>query len=146
MTNPANTGRRSISEVRVRYAETDQMGVVYHANYLVWCEIGRTDFMRELGTRYSDLERSGLRLAVAEARIRFHASARYDDRIRIETWVERIQSRAVTFGYEIRRVEPGAPQRLVSASTTLIALDGNGAARLLPQPILEVFRRVASVE
>lgn len=115
------------------------MGVVYHANYLVWCEIGRTSFMRELGASYSDLERQGIRLAVADAQIRYHASARYDDLIRIETWIERVQSRAVTFGYEIFRAEPGPVQRLASASTKLIALDERGSPCTLPGHLVERF-------
>src|SRR5438128_4382864 len=65
-------------EIRVRYAETDQMGVVYHANYLVWCEMGRTDFIRDLGLSYAAMERSGVSLAVSELSARYHAPARYD--------------------------------------------------------------------
>lgn len=137
-----DAAHRSTSWVRVRYAETDQMGVVYHANYLVWCEIGRTDFIRELGTSYANLERQGLRLAVADAQARFIAPARYDDEIRIETWVERVQSRTITFAYEIFRARPEPEQRLVRASTRLIALDEQGAPRTLPQAILEAFRKV----
>ena len=77
--------RVSTVEFRVRYAETDQMGVVYHANYLIWCEIGRTDHIRAMGTPYRDIEKQGITLAVSEASMRFHASARYDDLIRVET-------------------------------------------------------------
>jgi len=72
----------SISEFRVRYAETDQMGVAYHANYLIWCEIGRTDYIRQHGLSYARMERDGLLLAVSEANVRFHASARYDELVR----------------------------------------------------------------
>lgn len=136
--------RRSASHVRVRYAETDQMGVVYHANYLVWCEVGRTDFIRALGTSYADLERAGLRLAVADARIRFVAPARYDDDVRIDTWIERAQSRAVTFGYEISRVRPEPALRLAIATIRLVALDARGAPRLLPPDILAWFRAAAA--
>jgi acyl-CoA thioester hydrolase len=75
----------STSEFRVRYSETDQMGVVYHTNYLIWCEIGRTDFIRTSGSTYADLERQGVLLAVSEASIRYHAAARYDDLIRVQT-------------------------------------------------------------
>ncbi len=132
--------RRATSTFRVRYGETDQMGVAYHANYLVWCEIGRTDFIRELGTSYADLERQGLRLAVADARLRYVAPARYDDDVRIETRVERVQSRTVTFGYDIVRIRPQPEQRLARASIRLIALDARGAPRTLPPPILEWFR------
>ncbi|MGH7504351.1 MAG: acyl-CoA thioesterase, partial [Longimicrobiales bacterium] len=95
--------RCTTSTFRVRYAETDQMGVVYHTHYLVWCEIGRTDFIRQFGVRYADLERQGLFLAVAEATIRYTGAARYDDAIRVETWIEAVRSRTVTFGYAILR-------------------------------------------
>jgi acyl-CoA thioester hydrolase len=136
--------RRTVATTRVRYAETDQMGVVYHSNYLIWCEIGRTDYLRELGATYADLERQGLRLAVADAQLRYHASARYDDLIEIETWIERAQSRALTFGYEIFRVEPGQRQRLVTASTRLIALGDDGNLCTLPADLLELFRHATA--
>lgn len=132
------------STTRVRYAETDQMGVVYHSNYLIWCEIGRTDYLRELGTTYADLEKQGLRLAVADAQLRYHASARYDDLVQIETWIERAQSRALTFGYEIFRIEPAPRQRLVTASTRLIALDAAGSLCTLPPDLLELFRHATA--
>lgn len=132
--------RRGITRTRVRYAETDQMGVVYHANYLVWCEIGRTDLIRALGTSYAELERDGLTLAVAEASVRYHRPARYDDAIRIETWIERAQSRGVTFGYEILRESDDESVRLATAMTKLIALDDRGAPRTFPPEILGAFR------
>ena len=95
----------SVSEVRVRYAETDQMGVAYHAEYLVWCEVGRTDFIRQLGVTYAEMERQGIALAVAEANVRYHASARYDDLIRIETRLREVRSRMVAFAYDLRRID-----------------------------------------
>jgi len=122
----------TVSEIRVRYAETDQMGVVYHTHYLVWCEIGRTDHIRSFGQSYAMLERSGVRLAVAEAEIRYAASARYDDVVRIRTRVVRVQSRAVTFAYEIARVDDGVETHMASARTRLVALDDDGAPRTLP--------------
>jgi acyl-CoA thioester hydrolase len=75
--------RAHVSEFRVRYAETDQMGVVYHANYLVWCEVGRTDFIRAAGMSYREMEAAGVGLAVSDATMRFHAPARYDDVVRV---------------------------------------------------------------
>ncbi|HUP88737.1 MAG TPA: thioesterase family protein, partial [Longimicrobiales bacterium] len=81
--------RKSSSQFRVRYAESDQMGVVYHTHYLVWCEIGRTDYIRQFGVTYAELEEQGILLAVADAQIRYIASARYDDLINVETWLER---------------------------------------------------------
>ena len=91
----------STIDFRVRYAETDQMGVVYHANYLVWCELGRTEFIRTLGVTYAELERQGVQLAVSEASIRFHAGARYDDMIRVSTTLAGVRSRMVTFDYDV---------------------------------------------
>ncbi len=116
--------REQVSEFRVRYAETDQMGVVYHANYLVWCEIGRTDFIRAQGQSYADMERQGIRLAVTDARLRIHASARYDETVRVTTRLASVRSRAVEFAYEITRVADGA--RIASASTTLVSINPAG--------------------
>ncbi len=128
---------RSASEFRVRYAETDQMGVVYHANYLVWCEIARTDLIRKLGTTYAELERQGTILAVSEAVLRYHASARYDDLVRTECWVDRVRSRLVRFGYEISKIEDEKPPlKLVTAGTALIALDAPGRPRTMPRELL----------
>lgn len=124
--------RTASSRLRVRYAETDQMGVVYHPHYLVWCEVARTDYIRALGTPYAELERDGMFLAVTDASVRYHAAARYDDLIRIDAWLERVQSRAVTFGYEIARESDGESRRLATATTRLIALDRAGSPCLLP--------------
>lgn len=120
-------------EFRVRYGETDRMGVVYHAEYLVWCEMGRTEYIRSRGLSYADMERSGVPLAVAEASIRYHAPARYDDMIRVSTVLARIGSRGLTFDYLITQAESG--QRLASASTTLVALDAAGHATTIPADI-----------
>src|SRR3954462_508698 len=95
------------TEFRVRYAETDRMGVVYYANYLVWCEVGRVEFMRALGRSYAQLERDGVGLAVAEARVRYLAPARFDDLVRIETTLSGVRSRAVSFDYVILHAESG---------------------------------------
>lgn len=120
----------TISDLRVRYAETDQMGVVYHANYLVWCEIGRTDFIRAIGTPYAQLEQQGVMLAVADATIRFHASACYDDPIRVRTRVTAVRSRAVEFSYRIEHAETNV--LLVTASTLLLSLSPDARPRTLP--------------
>lgn len=126
---------QTVSEARVRYAETDQMGVAYHANYLVWCEIGRTDFIRELGVSYAEMERQGVLLAVADAHLRYHASARYDDVVRIETTLTGVRSRMVEFSYELVRVAaPGvvAGDRLASARTMLISITRQGRPVAMP--------------
>lgn len=129
--------RTGIVELRVRYAETDQMGVVYYANYLVWCEIGRTGLIRELGMSYADIEASGFLLAVSEANIRYHAPARYDERIHVETSISDVRSRTVTFEYSIRNADTDA--RLVSASTTLVCLDRAGRSVAMPARVRELL-------
>ena len=131
------SGATSAVEIRVRYGETDQMGVVYHPNYLVWCEIGRTEHMRALGTSYRDMERGGIKLAVAEATVRYHAAARYDDRVRIETSVERVGSRMIAFAYVITSGDSG--ERLATASTTLIAIDRVGKVIAMPHTLREML-------
>ena len=116
--------------------------MAYHTHYLVWCEIGRTDLIREIDRSYADIERDGLLLAVAEAQVRYVASARYDDLVTVETRIERAQSRIVTFAYEIFRDEPGPRQLLATATTKLIALDRNASPRQLPKDLLQRFRDV----
>lgn len=121
-------------EIRVRYAETDQMGVVYHTNYLIWCEIGRTELIRALtGVSYADLEREGVGLAVAELTIRYHGAARYDNRIRVRTSLVDARSRAVTFDYLISNADTG--ERLATARTVLVSLDGNGKPVVMPDAL-----------
>jgi len=131
------------TELRVRYSETDQMGVVYHAHYLVWCEVARTDFIRGFGPSYAELERQGLFLAVTEANVRYHASARYDDSIRVQVWLESVQTRAVTFGYRIYRLDGGDETLLASASTRLVGVGADGRSRPLPDELLERLRAAA---
>jgi acyl-CoA thioester hydrolase len=126
------------SEIRVRYGETDQMGVAYHAEYLVWCEVARTDFIRALGVSYAEMERQGVLLAVAEANLRYHASAKYDDLVRIETRLESVKSRGLTFRYDLRRIgAPGATdgERLVTATTMLVSIAASGKLVALPPTI-----------
>jgi acyl-CoA thioester hydrolase len=139
----------STTDVRVRYAETDQMGVAYHANYLVWCEVGRTDFIRELGVSYAELERRGVMLAVSEATLRFQASARYDDVVRIETRLLGVRSRMVSFGYELTRMEgPGgvAGARLAMATTDLISMTPDGRPTAMPPEFRELLTSAMSAD
>lgn len=124
-------------EFRVRYAETDQMGVVYHTNYLVWCEMGRTDFIRRRGMSYADMERSGTLLAVADLSARFHGAARYEELIRVQTTLAEIQSRFIVFDYLVMNAESG--QRLVTARTALVSIDASGKPRTLPAAVRELF-------
>jgi acyl-CoA thioester hydrolase len=118
------------TELRVRYAETDRMGIVYYANYLVWCEVGRVEFMRALGGSYADLEAKGYGLAVAEATVRYLAPARFDDPVRIETTLSGVRSRAVTFDYLITNAESGL--RLATAHTALVSIDPDGRLTAIP--------------
>ena len=109
------------------------MGVVYHAEYLVWCEMGRTEYIRSLGMSYAEMEGRGASLAVADATIRYHAPAKYDDMIRVSTVLTRLGSRGLTFEYVIAKADSGL--RLASASTTLVALDPQGRATTIPPDI-----------
>lgn len=122
-------------ELRVRYAETDQMGVAHHANYLIWCEAARTDHMRRHGVSYRTLEQGGLRLPVTKATLRYRAPARYDDLVRIRCWVRDASSRNVTFGYAIERPDDG--RLLATAQTSLIAVDSTHAVTRLPASVRE---------
>lgn len=99
----------STSDLRVRYAETDAMGIVYYANYFVWFEIGRTDWIRRLGLSYREFEERGVYLPVVNAQCTYKASARYDDLVRIETTVTSLTPARIGFSYRALRVEPAAP-------------------------------------
>lgn len=127
-------------EFRARYAETDQMGIVYHANYLPWCEIGRTELIRRLWRSYAHLEAEGVMLAVTEATLRYHSPARYDDLIRVTTTLGQVRSRGISFDYQIHRVDGDETTRLVSARTDLIAIDRAGATVRIPPHVIDAFR------
>lgn len=131
--------RRAVADIRVRYAETDQMGVVYHANYLIWCEIGRTEFIRALGLSYADMERRGCMLAVTDVSMRMHASARYDDLVRVTTRLVAVRSRAVEFAYEIAHADSGAS--IASVATTLVSVSPAGRPVTLPADLRALLDR-----
>ncbi len=131
--------RTHVTELRVRYAETDQMGVVYHANYLIWCETGRTEYIRAAGTPYAQIERDGVALAVVDVTMRCHAPARYDEMIRVETSLTEVKSRTLTFDYVIKRAETG--ERLVSARTVLASIDSQGRITTFPSAVRERLER-----
>lgn len=114
------------------------MGVIHHSVYLAWCEVGRTDYIRDLGTTYAEIERSGIYLAVADVSVRYGAPARYDDLIQVESRVESLKSRTLTFAYDITRIEP-EPGPIARATTTLISIDGEGRPRRLPGEIIDLF-------
>lgn len=129
-------------EFLVRYAETDQMQVVYHANYLVWCEMGRTDLIKRLGRSYAELERQGIGLAVVDATLRYHAAARYEDRIRVRTTLTETRSRSVTFGYIIENAVTGL--KLVTASTALASINGEGKLVALPHDLRQALENAVA--
>ena len=127
----------SVSTIRVRYAETDKMGVVYYANYLVWFEVGRTDLLRSLGWTYREMEMAGVSLPVIEAQCTYQRPARYDDEIEIRTVGRMLSPVRMEFEYEvIRRVD-----RIVAATgrTVHAALDASGRPCRLPDRVREVF-------
>lgn len=128
------------SELRVRYAETDSMGVAHHANYLIWFEVGRSDYFRVHGQGYGEWERQGYFLPVSEAHARYHAPARYNELVVIRTWVEEVRSRSVTFGYEVR--DATSQVRLASGWTKHICMDGEGRAHRLPADTLRLLEEV----
>ena len=120
----------SLSRVRVRYSETDQMGVVYHANYFVWFEVGRTDLLRSTGWSYRELEAEGVSLPVIQAQCEYRLPARYDDELEIRTSGAVVTHVRVEFTYEIVRVADGA--LLVTGRTMHASLDRDGRPCRLP--------------
>ncbi len=124
--------------LRVRYAETDQMGVVYYANYLVWFEIGRSEFCRQHGFEYRDMERGeGLCIIVADARCRYKAPARYDDEIIVKTRLREVRKRVLIFGYEIYRQSDNV--LLAEGETTHVIVNREGRPCALPDKYRELF-------
>jgi acyl-CoA thioester hydrolase len=137
------SGNPAISEttVRVNYSETDQMGVVYHARYLVWLDVARCEHLRLSGMSYRDLEQSGLRLAVSEVSIRYRQPARYDDLVRIRCWVRDLASRRVDFGYAVEHATDA--RLLATATTSLLALDQTMSLVRLPAPVRQVLQPIS---
>lgn len=129
--------------MRVRYAETDQMGVVYHANYLVWFEVGRVELMRERGLDYKRMEiEEGCGIAVIEATVRFKAPARYDDELIVETRVLKVRGPVVRFGYRILRVGDGL--LLCEGETVHIVVGRDMKRARMPKKYAELLGAVAS--
>lgn len=114
----------------VRYAETDQMGVVHHSHYVVWLEEGRSAFMRALGSSYSQFEAEGFYLAVSEVHVRYLASARYDRPVTVRVRVAQVRSRTITFDYEV--VDTHTAQVLATAQTQHVCLDRQGRVATIP--------------
>jgi acyl-CoA thioester hydrolase len=130
-------GDAVLTEIEVRYAETDQQGVAYHANYFVWMEIGRTRFLEALGFPYHRMEAEGALFSVMEARCRYVGAARYGERVEIATRVTAVRSRSVAFGYEL--ATGGRP--LATGETMLIALDRERRPRRIPPEVARALER-----
>ena len=122
-------------EIRVRYAETDQMGVAYYANYLVWFEVGRSEFCREKGFRYVDLEALGYKLVVTDVHCRYRSSARYDETVVVRTRLKDANKRMITFGYQILRKDQ-EEEVIAEGETQHICVDSGGKTKSLPGKFL----------
>jgi acyl-CoA thioester hydrolase len=129
--------RSSVSTVRVRYAETDKMGVVYYANYFVWFEVGRADLLRSLGWSYREMEHAGVSLPVIEAHCEYHRSTRYDDELEVRTEGRMLTPVRMEFTYAIVRI--GDAVLAATGRTVHATLDRDGRPCRLPDPIRQVF-------
>ncbi len=126
----------------MRYAETDQMGVVYHANYLVWFEVGRVELLRSLGFDYKQIEADGFGIAVVEATARYKAPAKYDDELLIRTRVKAMRSALIKFGYEVLRAADGV--LLAEGETTHVVVDREMKRAVLPEKYASAMRAMVA--
>ena len=142
MSKSASTAASALSRIRVRYAETDQMGVVYHSNYFIWFEVGRVDLLRQLGFSYREMEQEdGCYIAVVDARCRFKAPARSDDEIVIRTHLKNVRESLIHFAYEAVRESDGT--LLAEGETTHIVTGRDMRKRELPAKYMAVFKAAA---
>ncbi|MFI5073199.1 MAG: acyl-CoA thioesterase [Terriglobales bacterium] len=127
------------TRLRVRYAETDQMGVVYHANHFIWFEVGRVELLRQLGFSYRDMEeKDQCFIAVVDARCRYKAPARYDDEITVRTHLKNVRESVIHFVYELIRTDDGV--LLAEGETVHIVTDAEMKATALPAKYMSAFR------
>lgn len=132
------------TRVRVRYAETDQMGVVYHSNHFIWFEVGRVELLRQLGLTYKDMEAElGCHIAVVDARCRYKAPARYDDEIIVRTHLKNVRASLIHFGYELIHATDGTV--LAEGETTHIVIGKDMEIVPMPGKYMNVFRAAAGV-
>jgi acyl-CoA thioester hydrolase len=127
----------SRTAIRVRYAESDAMGIVHHAVYPVWMELGRSDLLRELGQSYAEWEKRGVMMSVAELRVRYRAPARYDELVEVRTRVKEAGRRKVVFAYEVLR----EGTRLAEGETVHIVTGPDGRSRVMPDDLLHLIAR-----
>ena len=130
--------------LRVNYSEVDQMGVVYHARYIVWLDMARTEHLRARGATYREVESRGFRLAVSELQVRYRQPARYDDPIRVRCWVKELASRRVTFEYAIEHADDA--RLLATASTDMMVLNDEMSPTRLPDDVRAALSRTAAPE
>ena len=127
------------TRIRVRYAETDQMGVVYHANHFIWFEVGRVELLRQLGFSYKEMElKDDCFIAVVDARCRYKAPVLYDDEVLVRTHLKNMREKLIHFGYEL--VRAGTGELLAEGETTHIVADRQMKPRVLPEKYMKVFR------
>jgi acyl-CoA thioester hydrolase len=127
------------TRIRVRYAETDQMGVVYHSNHFIWFEVGRVELLRQLGFRYKDMETADdCFIAVVDARCRYKAPVHYDDEVVVRTCLKQVREKVIHFGYELWTAD--GRQLLAQGETTHIVANAQMKPRRLPEKYLKVFR------
>jgi acyl-CoA thioester hydrolase len=127
------------TRIRVRYAETDQMGVVYHSNHFIWFEVGRVELLRQMGFSYREMESKDNRfIAVAEATCRYRAPVRYDEEVLVRTRLKGARDSVVHFGYELVRLSDGT--LLAEGETTHIVTDAQMKIAVLPDKYLNAFR------
>jgi acyl-CoA thioester hydrolase len=130
-------------EVEVRYAETDQMGVVHHANYLVWFELARTALCRQSGFHYAEVERLGYLLMVSGAQLSYRRGVRYGDTVRVAAWLEHLGSRGMRFAYEVRRGD----EICATGTTEHVWVErASGKPCRTPEPLRAPFARLAGVD
>lgn len=128
--------------LRVRYAETDQMGVVYHSNFIIWFEVGRVELLRQLGLEYSNMEREDdCHIAVVDVRVRYKAPARYDDQILVRTQLKNVRDSLLHFTYEVARATDGT--LLAEGETTHLVVDRNMERKVLPEKYQMAFKKAA---
>ena len=141
---PSNNQPRIVNEtrIRVRYAETDQMGVVYHANHFIWFELGRVELLRQIGFSYKEMEREdNCFIAVVDARCRYKAPALYDDEVLVRTYLKNVRESVIHFGYELLRPADGT--LLAEGETTHIVADAQMRKTTLPEKYMTAFREAA---
>jgi len=137
--NPRTCPALNETRIRVRYAETDQMGVVYHSNHFIWFEVGRVELLRQLGFSYKEMETADdCFIAVVDARCRYKAPVHYDDEVIVRTRLKQVREKVIHFGYELLRAD--SRELLAEGETTHIVANSQMRPRRLPEKYMRAFR------